>query len=100
MDEIRLVDLADAQSIIEDQKHEEKLILGPAIMVPLQDVAIEECKFDGDPESLFIELPENRYVIGVIGVRATTFRLCQFRNVGIGGTSQAIAQFKKGFNLK
>lgn len=96
MEVIRLIDRVSVRSLIENEDFENALIVGPAVIAPLERVTIADCSFDGDPTSLFIEVPENRFVLGVIGLRNVTFRKCEFRNVGIMGTALSVAQFRQG----
>jgi hypothetical protein len=96
---VRLVDEADMNSLIENKTYTNALIVGPAVMVLIENVALRDNTFAGDNEALFIELPEGRRVIGVIGLRNVTFERCEFRNVSIAGTPDNIAEFKKGFGV-
>ncbi len=97
MDVIRIVDKVGINSLIEDQKFENALIVGPAVLAPIDRATIEDCTFDGTPDSIFIEVPEGRRVLGVIGLKNTSFRRCEFRNIAIMGTPKAIRGFRKGF---
>ena len=98
MDVVRIVDKVGLNSLIENERFENALIVGPAVLAPLEHATIENCTFDGTPESIFIEVPEGRRVLGVIGLRNTSFRRCEFRNVAIMGTPKAIREFRKGFS--
>jgi len=91
------VDKAGLNSLIENETFENALIVGPAVLAPLERVTIEGCLFDGTPESIFIEVPEGRRVLGVIGLRNTAFRKCEFRNIAILGTAKSVKGFRKGF---
>jgi hypothetical protein len=97
MDVVRIVDKAGLDSAIENALFENSLIVGPAVLAPLDRVTIQDCRFDGPPETIFIEVPEGRKVMGVIGLRNTTFRKCEFRNIAIMGTPKAVREFRKGF---
>jgi len=87
---VRLVDLVGVDSILRDQTFEDALIVGPAVIAPLERVTMQNCSFSGDENSLFIEVQPDRSVIGVIGLIATTFKRCRFENVGIIGPPDAI----------
>src|SRR5205809_814255 len=97
MDVVRIADRAGINSIIENATFDDDLIVGPAVLAPLERVTIEGCQFDGTPDSIFIEVAEGRLVLGVIGMKNVTFRRCEFRNVSLLGTPQAVKQFRKGF---
>lgn len=97
VDIIRIVDKAGVDSLIENARFENALIVGPAVLAPLDHVTIANCRFDGDPDTLLIEVDEGRRVVGVIGLRNVTFERCEFRNVGLIGTHQNVAQFRQGF---
>lgn len=100
MDVIRIIDRAGINSAIENQTFENALIVGPAVLAPILNTTIADCTFDGDPDSIFIEVAENRRVTGIIGLVNTTFRKCEFRNIAIMGTRKAIAEFRKGFKAQ
>ena len=72
------------------------IIVGPAILAPLERVEIRNSSFEGDPDALFIEIPEGRGVIGVIGLKNVEFDDCEFRNIGIAGTPESISRFRAG----
>jgi hypothetical protein len=97
MDVIRIIDKVGLNSAIENATFENALIVGPAVLAPITHTTIADCMFDGDPDSIFIEVPEGRRVTGIVGLINTTFRKCEFRNIAIMGTREAIAEFRKGF---
>lgn len=90
MEVVRLVDRVGVDSVIRDTTFQDALIVGPAVIALLERVTMENCSFDGDPDSLFIEIEPNRGVIGVVGLVNTTFRGCRLQNIGIIGTRDAI----------
>jgi hypothetical protein len=94
MEVVRLVDRVGVDSIIRDELFEDTLFLGPAVIALLDRVTMQNCSFDGDPISLFIELPGERRVVGVVGLIGTTFRRCRFQNIGIIGTAEAIERMR------
>jgi hypothetical protein len=98
VDVVRLADRVGVNSLIENQEFVDALLVGPAVIAPLEGVEINECTFDGDAESLFIEVPEGKRVVGVIGLRNVKFRRCEFRNVAVAGTPLSIDRFRQGFN--
>ena len=95
---IRIAELAaETNSLIERRTFERRIIVGPAVLAPLEGVTISNSSFDADPESLFIEIPDGRRVTGVIGLRHVTFERCEFRNIALAGTPESVAQFRQGF---
>jgi len=92
---IRLVDRVGADSLISNGLFENVVLVGPAVIAPLENVRLQECSFDAPPDVLFIEVPEGKQVVGVIGIRNSTFRKCEFRNIAIIGASDAIESMRK-----
>jgi hypothetical protein len=84
----------DQSSIIEGRTFDQALIMGPAVLFPLGEVTFTDNLFDADPDALFIELPEGREVVGIIGLRDVTFSGCEFRNIALAGTPESVARFR------
>lgn len=97
MEVIRLIDRVNVNSMIEREDFRNALIVGPAVIAPLEAVRIQDCSFDGSPEALFIEVPENSVKVGVIGLQNVSFEHCEFRNISIIGTPASIARMQQGF---
>jgi hypothetical protein len=97
---IYLMDLLSpgARPIISNRTIEDCEIRGPAMVILLDGVTIAESGFEGDVDSLFVEVPEKRIIFGAIGLRNCVFRRCRFIAIGIIGTREQIEQAKKGFN--
>lgn len=93
---VQIADEANRRSMIENARWEGAIIMGPAVLAPLEDVTITNSSFGAPPEALFIEIPENRVVIGIIGLKNVSFDDCEFRNVAIAGTPESIATFHAG----
>lgn len=88
---VRLVDRVGADSLISNALFEDSIIVGPAVVTFMDTVSLDDCRFDAPPEVLFIDIgAEPRAVVGIIGIRQTTFRNCEFRNVGIIGPTAVI----------
>lgn len=83
--------------IISNRTIEDCEIRGPAFMAPVEHVTMADCGFDGDIESIFIEVAEKRQVIGAVGVKDCVFRRCRFTQIGIVGTREIVAKAKAGF---
>ncbi len=84
--------------MLEDRTWKGAVIVGPAVLAPLDHVTFANSSFDGDPESLFINLEDGRKYIGLIGLKNVTFDDCEFRNIGIAGTADSIEAFRTGLN--
>jgi hypothetical protein len=96
---VNIAQEANRRSMIENRRWDGALILGPAVLAPLKDVQISNSSFDALPESLFLQVDEDRHLVGVVGVQNVVFNDCEFRNVGIVGTPASIAQFQQAFAL-
>jgi hypothetical protein len=96
---IYLMDLLapGAKPIISNRTIEDCEIRGPAMITLLGGVTLADNNFDGDINSLFIEVAEKRIIIGAIGLQGCVFRGCRFIAIGIIGTREQIEQAKKGF---
>jgi hypothetical protein len=92
---LRLVDLVDTESTVRDQVVEDALIVGPGVVTILHNVKFEACVFEGDSTALFIEVPETKRQIGIVGLANMTFKRCRFQNVAIIGTRDVIARLKR-----
>lgn len=90
----RLVDLLNRNDLITGRTFEECTIYGPAVLAPLYKNIFDECIFEGDPNALIWEVPEERnQVIGAIGAQQCVFRRCNFRGIGIAGKRELVEQF-------
>lgn len=96
---IHLMDLLapGAKPIISNRTIEDCEIRGPAMIALLGGVTIADSGFDGDIDSLFVEIVAKRMIFGAIGLQNCTFRRCRFIAIGIIGTKEQIEQAKKGF---
>lgn len=84
----------DARGIIENRDYERALILGPAVFALLENVSFISGSFAGDPESMFIEVPQGRRVQGVVGLRNVRFHDCRFENIAIIGPPDMVAHIR------
>jgi hypothetical protein len=97
---INLMDLLrpGAPPIIENRTIEDCEIRGPAIVGFLEGNSLDTVGFLGDADSVLVELPEPRHIIGAIGVRGCVFRRCHFVEIGIIGVrGPLMEQIKKEF---
>lgn len=97
---IYLMDLLapSSEPIISDRTIEDCEVRGPAMVGLLGNVIITDSGFEGDIDSLFVEIADNRRIYGAIGLRRSTFRRCQFKAIGILGTKEQIQKLKQGFS--
>lgn len=96
---IYLMDLLapGAKPIISNRTIEDCEIRGPAMVALLGLVTITESSFDGDVDSLFVEVADKRIILGAIGLQNCVFRRCRFAQIGILGTREQIEKAKQGF---
>jgi len=95
---VKIADLADSRSLVEDRRFEDCEILGPAVLAPLEGVHFLSGSFDGPFEAVFREVPEGTPIRGVVGLRRVIFDRCTFTNIGIVGTHEFIALAHRGFS--
>ena len=98
---LRITDCLDnyESEVISDQIFENCDIYGPAILITLQDVYLEECNFmyNTTLDSILWEVDTSRrpLVIGAVGLKNCTFRGCIFRYIGIAGPPDVIQHFRE-----
>ena len=98
----RLVDLLapGAKPIVSNKKIEDCEIYGPAMIALIGGDILNDNRFDGDLDSLFVEVPEERTIIGAVGLQDCEFHRCHFVAVGIIGTRKQIEKVKRGFKIE
>ena len=96
---LNLMDLLSPSSepIISNRTIEDCEIRGPVMISLIERVTIYDSGFDGDVESLFVEVAGERIIFGAVGLRDCVFRRCHFAGVGIIGSRAQINELKKGF---
>ncbi len=97
---IYLMDLLAPSSkpIISDRTIEDCEVRGPAMVAFLGNVTITNSGFEGEIDSLFVEIADKRMIFGAIGLLRCTFRRCQFKGIGILGTKKQIQKARQGFS--
>lgn len=87
---VRLADLLPVSGppVIEGRTFEDCTIVGPAVVAPMGIATLQGVTFDGHPSALFIEVPMDRVLIGVIALVDCTFRGGKFQSVGIIGNKE------------
>lgn len=83
--------------IISNRTVEDCEIRGPTMIAPLQRATMDKCNFDGDIESIFIEVADKRNIVGAVGLKDCVFRRCRFVQIGIIGTRETVKKAKEGF---
>ena len=83
---VRIADLATATGVVVEHDFQGCLVVGPAVLVPL-DSAFLSCNLGGpDIDALFWLIPESRkVVVGAVAVQRCRFDGCRFENVGFAG---------------
>lgn len=98
-DILRIAELTVNTTMLENMRFSNCRIIGPAVLALLNDIELSHCRWDGDVNALFWEVPDSRPVfIGAVGVRHCTFSNCRFENVGIAGPPGARAIIEAGFD--
>jgi hypothetical protein len=97
MEVVKLADVMKPNFMVEDEHFENALIVGPAIIAPLGENTFANCTFEGSPDSIFYEVPPERVLVGVVGIRNVTFDGCRLSGIGIIGTSDSLKAFREGF---
>jgi len=97
---IRLTDLVlePSKPIVTDRTFEECRFVGPALITFLDGTVVNGGNFEMgawvDSESMLIEVPEGRYVVGVLAFKDCVLRNCTFHGVGIVGTALVLQKFR------
>ncbi len=94
---IKLTDETDADAWVVDRVFERAIILGPAVMLPVEKVAFERVGFTGSIDAMLIEIPEGKAAQGVVGLRNVSFIDCLFQDIAIIGTTETLASIRAAF---
>jgi hypothetical protein len=92
---IRIVDEVGIESWVKDREFSDAVILGPAVLLPAGGVKMERVAFAGDANSIFIEIPADKPVQGVVGLQRVTFTDCLFHDIAIIGTAETLALYRQ-----
>lgn len=87
-----------ARPVIQKRTIEDCEIRGPAMIGFLGTCNLDNLTFDGDRNSIFVEVGLNKPLLGVIGLEDCNVRRCRLVAIGIIGVRQQIAQMEKAFN--
>jgi len=100
MESVQLANLVRAEDpIIKNKTFENKRIVGPGILLPVNGTAITNNAWKGSAESILWELPEGPLKHGMIIADSCTFKNCEFVGVGLIVPRDKIQETKKGFGL-
>lgn len=98
-EELRITDLLPAgELIIRGKTFIDCIFYGPAVVTLVGNIHIDGLGIEAsDPESALIEVAPDRRVIGVVGFESCRLERCRFKQIGIMGTAQLLAQVRKAF---
>jgi hypothetical protein len=98
---VRISDLVVTEDLITDVRFENCQIIGPAVLVLLENTVVNRCQFDTEgADQLFWIVPSTRpSVIGAIGLKGVEFYACRFQRIGIAVPEGREDAFRKGFGL-
>ena len=91
---IRISDLVVTTYGIEDVTFENCVIMGPAVLLPLEGVVFNECGFDAPgAEWIIWRIDAGRPgVTGAIGLNRCEFHSCRFVGIGIAANDEFYQQ--------
>jgi len=95
---IRITDFAVTDDVIAGRSFSNCLIIGPAVLAPLDDNEFNSCTFDlpdgQGPESLILDVGDQpRWLVGVVGLRGCRFYQCRFVRIGFAMPPATAHQF-------
>ena len=99
-DVVRIADLTLNTSMLDGYQFSNCRIIGPAVLVLLDDVSIIGCTWDAPGlDALFWEVPSERQVVmGAVGVARCQFSNCTFELIGIAGPPELRAVIDRSVN--
>jgi hypothetical protein len=99
-DVVRIAELTVNTSMLDGYEFSNCRIIGPAVLVLLDNVTIVHCTWDApDLDAVFWEVsPTRQFVVGAVGVAKCTFSNCRFEQVGVAGPPELRAQLDRGFS--
>ena len=96
---IRLADLTVVNDVIEGMTFENCNIVGPAVVAFVGSGTVQNCGFDGDPDSLFWDTADRGYIIGAVGIKDCRIFGCRFQRIGVAVKPQDRDMFLQGLNF-
>lgn len=83
---VRITDLAVTRDVIEGVNFVDCHIIGPAVLLPLGEIGMNDCQFPADRDVIFWRVdPEHPDVMGAIGISNCSFERCRFDRIGMAG---------------
>jgi hypothetical protein len=93
---MRLSDMIFSSNyVVQDKVFEDCYIFGPVLVFNIEGLRLDHCSIDGTPESITVEVADNRHVVGIIGVRNVTFRRCTLLGVGLIGPREQMENARR-----
>lgn len=86
--------------IIKDKTFEDCTLVGPAVLAPRGTTVLQNNNFEGPLSSFVYEIPEERFVIGIIGLEDCVVRRCRFEKIGLMGPSGFSRVVAEGSGMK
>lgn len=97
---VRISDLATTTDILEDMEFVRCHVMGPAVLASVGPLVMDHSTLDGSVEAALIEVPTERWLLGVIGLKDVAFRHCRLSRIGFVGNEAFCLEFKYGFEDK
>lgn len=94
----KIVDLVDHTNAIAKTNFVDTDFYGPGIML-LMEARFENCVFDAELDTIFIEINEARQITGHIALKNTVFRSCRFFGIGMIGNRLQYESFARSFAI-
>ena len=94
---VRISDLVVTDWIIRGVTFENSRLVGPAVILPLQNVTLNGCAWE-DAEDIFYSIPRGRkQQIGVIGLVDCELYGCHMENIGLAVPEDELPATRKQF---
>ncbi|GAA1909521.1 hypothetical protein GCM10009737_08510 [Nocardioides lentus] len=96
---VRIADLTVTTVDIVDTVFDNCEVVGPAVLLTLEDVQISRCNFDApDVDALIWPVPRRRTrVTGTVGLYRVSFTECMFRRIGLAAHEDAAPLLRATF---
>jgi hypothetical protein len=92
---VRIADFAVTEDVVTNHRFENCVIIGPAVVAPLESTSFVNSGFEAPPDAILWELPPGRtLVIGAIGLVNCEFDRCKFTRIGLAGPKEFIDYFR------
>ena len=95
--QLNISELARNEATIRDKIFQHCEIIGPALVFFGEGTHVDKCGFEGNPDSLLLEVPVGQWLIGGVFFVNCIFRNCQFKRIGILVTPEQLVIFRDMF---